>query len=268
VPNRRSGLILSACLLLPFAASAAPDGSAATGKTDDVAPACPVGVLVCPKPKVNYAACKRNDLFDFYTPGLPGAGDRSAAPTNLVARKVIQADKTHDRLEGDVELSKLDALLKADVLTYDRETTDYTATGNVRYQDHASLLAADSAHGTGTPNTTYLDNVRYQLLDQRGNGVAAKANQTDPDHQQAFDATYPQSSALGTNLGTNAVYRSTWAAGVATSSTINEAVIVNDAGTNATSTSANTYARTVLTTVNKGASDSLVITWNWKYLAP
>ena len=190
MPNRRSGLILSACLLLPFAASAAPAGSAAAEKADDAAPACPVGVLVCPKPKVNYAACKRNDLFDFYTPGLPGAGDRSAAPTNLVARKVIQADKTHDRLEGDVELSKLDALLKADVLTYDRETTDYTATGNVRYQDHASLLAADSAHGTGTPNTTYLDNVRYQLLDQRGNGVAAKANQTDPDHQQAFDATY------------------------------------------------------------------------------
>lgn len=84
----------------------------------------------------------------------------------------------------------------------------------------------------------------------------------------AFDATYPQLVVLGTNLGTNAVYRCTWAAGVATSTTINEAVIVNDAGTNATSTSANTYARSVLTTINKAAGDSLVITWAWKYLAP
>jgi LPS-assembly protein len=108
----------------------------------------------------------------------------------MYARKVSAADANHDRLEGDVEMSKLDALLRADVVTYDRETTDYTATGNVRFQDSTTLLSADSAHGTGTPNTTYLDNARYQLLDQRGNGIAAKINQTDPDHQQAIDATY------------------------------------------------------------------------------
>lgn len=82
----------------------------------------------------------------------------------------------------------------------------------------------------------------------------------------AFDSTYPQSATLGTNLGTNAVYKTTWAAGVATSSTINEVVIVNDAVTNATSTAGNTYSRAVLTTVNKTASDSLAITWNWKAL--
>jgi LPS-assembly protein len=185
-------------LLLAFAplASALADDApapAVTGvadNTSDVPPICPVGVLVCPKPKNKYVGCKRNDLLDFYTPGLPGAGDRAQAPTDVVARKVTQADATHDRLEGDVELSKLDALLKADVVTYDRETTDYTATGNVRFQDHATLLSADSAHGTGSPNSTYLDDVHYQLLEQRGNGIAAKANQTDPDHSQAFDATY------------------------------------------------------------------------------
>ena len=183
--------------LVPFALARADDvpapaiaAAAAAESVGDTPPICPVGVLVCPKRKLSYAGCKRNDLLDFFTPGLPGAGDRSSAPTDMVARKVSQADATHDRLEGDVELSKLDALLKSDVLTYDRETTDYTATGHVRFQDHATLFSADSAHGTGTPNTTYLDNVHYQLLEQRGNGVAAKANQTDPDHSQAFDATY------------------------------------------------------------------------------
>ena len=188
-PIRLFALILT---LVPLAGARAQDPLPTAGlePVAEVAPMCPVGVLVCPKPKNPYVACKRNDLLDFYTPGLPPAGDRSQAPTDLIARRVKQPDRTHEELEGDVELRRLDMLLKADYLTYATETTDYTAKGNVRYQDHATLLAADSAHGTSTPSSTYLDNVRYQLLEERGNGVAAKANQTDPDHSQAFDATY------------------------------------------------------------------------------
>lgn len=82
----------------------------------------------------------------------------------------------------------------------------------------------------------------------------------------AFDATYPQTANLGAGLGVNAVYRTTWAAGVATNSAITEAVIVNDAGTNATSTAGNTISRVVFTAINKTASDSLAITWNHKQL--
>lgn len=82
----------------------------------------------------------------------------------------------------------------------------------------------------------------------------------------AFDATYPQTANLGSTLGVNAVYKTTWGAGVATSATINEVAIVNDQATNADSTAANTYSRAVLTTVNKTASDSLAVTWNWKAL--
>ncbi|MCW2767926.1 MAG: hypothetical protein JWO11_3885 [Nocardioides sp.] len=82
----------------------------------------------------------------------------------------------------------------------------------------------------------------------------------------AFDATYPQIANLGTTLGVNAVYRTTWGAGVATSAALTELVIVNDAGTNATSTAANTISRVVFTAINKGASDILVATWNHKFL--
>ena len=180
-----------AAVLAPLAAIAAETPAAtAVPVPAQAAPLCPVGVLNCPKPKVSFAACKRNDLLDFYTPGLPGAGDRSAAPTLLDGRKVTMTDRTHSRVEGDVEMRKLDALLKADVVTYDSETTDYSAQGNVRYQDHAMLMAADQAHGTTAPSTAYLDNIRYQMLDERGNGVARSANQSDPDHSQTFDATY------------------------------------------------------------------------------
>lgn len=82
----------------------------------------------------------------------------------------------------------------------------------------------------------------------------------------AFDATYPQTSNLGAGLGVTAVYKTTWGAGVATSATIQECVIVNDSGTNATSTAGNTISRIVFTAVNKGASDTLAITWSHKFL--
>jgi hypothetical protein len=80
----------------------------------------------------------------------------------------------------------------------------------------------------------------------------------------AFDATYPQTANLGAGLGVNAVYRTTWAAGVATA-TIAEVVIVNDQATNATTTAANTYSRALISVV-KAAGDSLAVTWNWKSL--
>lgn len=82
----------------------------------------------------------------------------------------------------------------------------------------------------------------------------------------AFDATYPQTSNLGAGLGVTAVYKTTWGAGVATNSAITEAVIVNDQATNATTTAANTISRITFTAVNKGASDTLAITWSHKFL--
>lgn len=82
----------------------------------------------------------------------------------------------------------------------------------------------------------------------------------------AFDSSYPQTSNLGAGLGVTAVYKTTWAAGVATNSAITEAVIVNDQATNATTSAANSISRIVFTAVNKGASDTLAITWSHKFL--
>lgn len=81
-----------------------------------------------------------------------------------------------------------------------------------------------------------------------------------------FDATFPSAAAVGGDAGWNATYKTTWAAGTATNTAITEAVIVNDQATNATTTAANTIARVVFTAVNKGASDTLAITWTHKFL--
>lgn len=82
----------------------------------------------------------------------------------------------------------------------------------------------------------------------------------------AFDATYPQTANLGAGLGVNAVYKTTWAAGVATNATINEVAVVNDQATATAGAAASTYSRAVLTTVAKTSTDSLAVTYNWKYL--
>lgn len=80
---------------------------------------------------------------------------------------------------------------------------------------------------------------------------------------QAFDATFPQTANQGAGNGVQAVYQVTYAPGTATSSALNECVIVNDSGTNATSTAANTISRVVFASAyNKGSLDTLAITWS------
>ncbi len=83
----------------------------------------------------------------------------------------------------------------------------------------------------------------------------------------AFDTSFPAAAAVaGTDTGWTSNYQTTWAAGVATNSAITEAVIVNDSGTNATSTAANTIARITFTAINKLAGDQLIIGWKHKML--
>lgn len=81
-----------------------------------------------------------------------------------------------------------------------------------------------------------------------------------------FDAGYPTLTAVGSRVGWNTRYLTTWGAGDVTNAAITEVVMANDAGTDATSTEANTYARALISSVNKTASDSLVIDWRWKHL--
>lgn len=77
----------------------------------------------------------------------------------------------------------------------------------------------------------------------------------------AIDGGFPTSALSGSSR--RITFQSTWAAGTATNAAIAEAVITNEATlTNVAGTAANTIARVVFgTTINKGASDSLVLTW-------
>ena len=81
---------------------------------------------------------------------------------------------------------------------------------------------------------------------------------------QAFDASFPATANLGAGLGVNMQYKTTYGAGVGTGS-VAEATIVNSTiGT--AGPVANTIARVTFTAITKGASDTLAITWNHKFL--
>lgn len=75
---------------------------------------------------------------------------------------------------------------------------------------------------------------------------------------------FPTSSLTADTIPKRRItWKSSWAAGVATNAAISEAALFNDANANATSLAAATPARVLLSpVVNKGAGDTLDLTWN------
>jgi LPS-assembly protein len=170
---------LAAFLVAPLLAQAADD-----------APGCPVGVIKCPKKPVSWEMCKKNDLLDFYIPGLPTTGDRKSVAQDISALKVHSPDKAHYVLEGQAEVKQLDLVLRADKITYDTETSDYSVDGHVRYQDRGGLLSANHGEGNAQLDQCTLQGVRYQLLQSRGNGTADVAVMDEVGHAHLSHATY------------------------------------------------------------------------------
>lgn len=125
--------------------------------------------------------------------------------------------------------------------------------------------------GIGTPNIAQPTLVNGMKLgtgataaSKSGAGAALVTYKTAS--QVLFDTTHPAVAAVGGDTGWNATYKATWAAGVATDAALTEAVIVNDAAANATSTAVNTIARVVFAAKNKTADDTLAITWAHTFL--
>ena len=156
----------------------------------DDAPNCPIGSILCNKPALDWSLCKKSDLLDFYVVDLPTSGERALADTEIKGRQTQSADGENYVLEGDASIQQLDQLIRADRFSYARNSTEWTAAGNVRYQDRDMLLSATTAKGTTEPSKASLDNVRYQLLSSRGNGRAAAAVMSDADHAKLDTASF------------------------------------------------------------------------------
>lgn len=161
---------------------ASPDGSA---------PACPLGTFHCEPRPYNYAMCRPNALLAFYDPALShDASARDTSPTLAWAEHVDSSRQTSYHLSGNVKLQRADQQLQADSIDYNDGTTDYDARGNVRYQEAGQLIAGTRMQGNSDASRGIADDVRYQLLDARGNGVAQQGQMLDALHSRYSKATY------------------------------------------------------------------------------
>lgn len=135
--------------------------------------------------------CRPNALLDFYDPTLSRDPSlRETSTTRVWAEHVDSSDQSVYHLSGDVKLDRADQQLQADQVDYNNASTDYDARGNVRYQEAGQLLAASHMQGNTEASHGIADDVRYQMLDTRGNGVATQGQMLDAQRTRYTGATY------------------------------------------------------------------------------
>jgi len=136
-----------------------------------------------------------------------------------------------------------------------------------------TALGAGSAFGTATgPAIGKANRMRVGTGStapaKNGAGAAIVTYVSAITASKPFDATYPQLQDLGAGLGKYTVYKTTWNAGEATQNGLNEiALCIDNLAGDIAGTAAFTLSRALLSpVVNKGASDTLAVTWNHKFL--
>jgi len=152
---------------------------------------CPLGAYRCPTRPVNYNMCRANAMLSFYDPTMSkDSSVRDTSNTYVTAQRVDSSNQSVYHLEGDVKMDRADQRIQADVTDYNNDTTDYDARGNVRYQEVGQLVSSDHMRGNQDASTSIADNVAYQMLTNRGNGVATQGQTLDDQRSRYFNATY------------------------------------------------------------------------------
>lgn len=100
--------------------------------------------------------------------------DRSTQPTDIYGDTLRGTRDESTIFQGNVELSRGDQFLGTDRLIMDSETGQYVAEGHVRYQDSGLRIVAERAVGNQQADTHRIEDLRYQLVERRGNGGAER----------------------------------------------------------------------------------------------
>lgn len=132
--------------------------------------------------------------------------------------------------------------------------------------------AKRAAAGIGTPNLSQPTLVNGMKL---GTGTTAAAKSGagaalvtyEAGSEELFDTTHPSVVDETGDTGWSVEYKVTWEAGNVTETALTEAIICTDANVDEASTAAETISRVVFSAINKGASDTLAITWKHTFNA-
>ena len=123
----------------------------------------------------NWSLCPVEDAVPAFADAPPPVGtpeDRALQETDLACDSTEGVMGGTVVCSGNVTLRRGDQFLHADNLRFDQQSQQYAADGNVRYQDSGMRMVAERAHGDQGADTHQIDNVRYQLIERRGNGGA------------------------------------------------------------------------------------------------
>ncbi len=190
-PPRRLLAVAAALALIGGPARAGDEQPTAKNSPDASNQVCPLGSFHCAPRPANYAMCRPNALLSFYDPTLgKDSSLRDTSPAYVDAQHIDSSNQSVYHLSGEVLMQRADQRLQADTLDYNDTTTDYDARGNVRYQEAGQLLAASHMRGNSNASRGTADNVRYQMLKSRGNGVAKQGRMLDAEHTRYSMATY------------------------------------------------------------------------------
>jgi LPS-assembly protein len=97
---------------------------------------------------------------------------RTDQPTEIDGDEMQDVENDNTIVQGNVALRRGDQFLGTDKITFNRETGDYVAEGNVRYQDSGMRVMAQRATGNQDTDEHRIEDVQYQLTRRRGNGGA------------------------------------------------------------------------------------------------
>lgn len=139
-----------------------------------------------------------------------------------------------------------------------------TTAGDLYYVTRAASAVAPAAPADATKMTGM--KLGKGTATPTKSGAAAALGTYKTGSNILFSSTYPTVTAIGVDIGYRLTYYCTWGPGVATDTALTEAVIVNDAAANATSTAANSISRITYTAINKQAGDTLSISWAHDFL--
>lgn len=123
----------------------------------------------------DFGLCPVEDAVPVFTDAQAPVGSpeaREQQPTDITGDALQGVDGENVQYSGNVTLRRGDQFLGADKLTYDNQTSTYTASGRVRYQDASMRLEAERLEGDQNTDTHRADSIRYQLTERRGNGGA------------------------------------------------------------------------------------------------
>jgi len=140
----------------------------------------PLSIAIClpaladDKP-VNWGLCPVTDVLPVFD-DAPKA-DKAAAATRDQQPTDIEGDQLTGtsvvpNYQGNVALKRGDQFLGTDNLSFDTESGNYIAEGNVRYQDSSIRMKARRAEGNQESDTHKISDIQYQLVSRRGNGGA------------------------------------------------------------------------------------------------